>query len=536
MADEPVRSERTRYEDESGAEGPAPAVAPLAVPVAGATNGDQPVEGLSAALEKSRRAGKLTKRERRLLKDAHRPLDSWERYRALTDVLDDENDLVDLADHKARFALVIMAALNVLLFFVAARTDIVKDLPPWAHVWLAGFLVIYVLLALYFFIQAIETLRPRKSQPQVSNASDLGVEEQPPGIRFYEDILARDLENYRRSWRDVHLGQLNNELAVQAHALAQINHIKYGALRRLYMGLKVLTLLAVVLVALAGLASFIGTAKAGKNGRKNAQVLGTPSRHATSDVREPSGVAFHPGLGHLFVVGDEGSLVEYDTSANVIARHAVKGNLEDVAVHPASGLVILLDEKASELLAYDPKTQRVGKRWTLDRKAILGEEPGSKNEGFEGLAFREDAGRPGGGVFYLVHQRDPAMIVTLTIDVDGPGGPVGSQSVLERWPMPGHGDLTAITFVPTLQELLVVADKEDQLLVLRLDGTLATTIPLPGQQQEGVALDPAGNLWIADDQDKSLLWMDGALGAIEKFQRDPSSYEDPLLAIEKGKK
>jgi hypothetical protein len=73
--------------------------------------------------------------------------------------------------------------------------------------------------------------------------------------------------------------------------------------------------------------------------------------------------------------------------------------------------------------------------------------------------------------------------------------------------------------------------------VLREDGTVEAEIPLPGQQQEGVALDPAGNLWIADDQDKSLLKMDGALPAIQKYLTDPAAFEDPLARLEKnGKK
>jgi uncharacterized protein YjiK len=526
MGDELGRTDRRREEDRPEGAADNGSAAAVQVPV-------QPDPGLTNLVEKARRQGKLSKKEKRLLKDAHRPLDSWERYRALTDVLDEANDLVDLADHKARFALVIMATLNVLLFFVATRTDLVEDLPGWAHVWLAAFLLVYVLLALYFFVQAIESLRPRQAQPQVSNPSDLGLDEHPLGLRFYEDILGRDVQDYRGAWRDLRIGQLNNELAVQAHALAQINHAKYSALRRLYMGLKVLTIMAVVLVALAGLANVVGTAKAGKSGRKNAQVLGTPSRHATPDVKEPSGVAFDAARSHFFVVGDEGSLVEYDTSANVVARHAaVKGNLEDVAVHPPSGLVIVLDEKESLLLAYDPNAQQVRKRWRLDRKGLLGQQPGDANNGFEGLAFREEAGRPGGGLFYLVHQRDPAMVVSITLDVNGADGAVGEQAVVERWPLPGHGDLTAATFMPTLQELLVVADKEDQLLVLRLDGTLASALPLPGLQQEGIAFDSTGTLWVADDQDKSLLWMDGALDAIGKFQREPASFQDPLSDLD----
>ncbi|HET8644981.1 MAG TPA: hypothetical protein VFO85_05805, partial [Vicinamibacteria bacterium] len=157
MADEFDRPDSGRREADDAAGGG----------VALAPPPDAETTPLTSAMEKQKNAGKLSKKERRLIKDAHRPLDSWEKYRALTDVLEEQIDLVDLADHKARFALVIMAALNVLLFFVATRTDIVEDLPGSTHVWLAGYLLVYVLVALYFFLQAVESLRPRKAQPQV---------------------------------------------------------------------------------------------------------------------------------------------------------------------------------------------------------------------------------------------------------------------------------------------------------------------------------------------------------------------------------
>jgi uncharacterized protein YjiK len=527
MADElspPDRGRRDRDTEDGGSGGTAVGVAPA----------EPSATSVGAVLERSKNFGKLSKKERRLIKDAHRPLDSWERYRALTDVLDEQVDLVDLADHKARFALVIMAALNVLLFFVATRTDIVEDLPGSSHVWLAGYLFIYVLVALYFFLQAVESLRPRKEQPHAPEPGEHLPEETPMGIRFYEDILGRDVGSYRRAWRDVGIGQLTGELAIQAHAMAAINRAKYNALRRLYMGLKILTLMAVGLVGVAALAAFVGTARAGSHGRKNSQVFGTVNRLAVSGVKEPSGVAVHAGLGHLFVVGDEGSLVELDGSGNVVRSHSVTGNLEDVAAHTPTGWLGVLDEQKSELIFYDPVARRWMKRWRLDRRALLNQEPGGPNDGFEGLAFREETGQPGGGVFYLVHQRDPAMVIAVAFDPAAHSATVGAGAVLARWPLPGHGDLTAITYSPVLQRLLVVADKEDQLLVLRADGTTESEMPLPGQQQEGVAVDGGGNLWIADDQDKSLLKMDAALAAMEKFLRNPSAFADPLASIEGG--
>ena len=94
---------------------------------------ERPVEPTTAAPTAAPaapiRRNKLSKKERKLLKDQTRALDSWERYRALTDVVEEALDLVDLADHKARFALVIMGALNALLFLLASATDVFDAIP-----------------------------------------------------------------------------------------------------------------------------------------------------------------------------------------------------------------------------------------------------------------------------------------------------------------------------------------------------------------------------------------------------------------------
>ncbi|HVD76296.1 MAG TPA: metallophosphoesterase [Vicinamibacteria bacterium] len=227
---------------------PSPPVSAPAPPVIPPTDGKQ-----------ADRKGpvKLTKKQKKLLKDSHRPLDSWERYRALTDVLDEAIDLVDLADHKARFALIIMGAINAVLFIVGTRTDVFWALPSNVRAWLSAAFVVYLVTALYFFFQAIESLRPRKSQPQVRYAGESSLEEHPLGIRFYEDILSRDVEAYRRAWREIKIGQLNAELAVQAHALAAINQAKYNALRRLYRGLHIMIFMGGGLLALAALYLFL---------------------------------------------------------------------------------------------------------------------------------------------------------------------------------------------------------------------------------------------------------------------------------------
>ncbi len=466
---------------------------------------------------------KLSKKQKKALKDASRPLESWERYRALTDVLDEAIDLVDLADHKARFALVIMAALNVVLFFVAVRTDLVKEIPRVFQPFIGVYVLAYALVALYFFLQAIESLRPRKSMPQVAPVTTRsGLEEFPLGLRFYEDILRRDVDEYKLLWKEVHVGQLNAELAVQVHAVAGINRAKYSALRRLYSGLKLMTLLAVGLVGLAALATVIGTArKVTKAATRGAKILGAAERFTSLGVKEPSGIAFYPPTGHLFVVGDEGTISELDGEAKVVNTTKIEAQVEDVTVHTPSGALILVSESRSELILYDPASHQEKKRWPLDLESILGTSITDRNQGFEGLVFRAVPGQPGGGIFYLTHQRAPAMVVALVFDPVAAPRRLGADTVVSRWSL-SFEDLTAITWSESLGKLLVLADAKDRLLVIRPeDGAVEAEIPIPGQQQEGLAVDASGALWIADDMDKSLLKIKGALTGIDSQLHGP---------------
>jgi uncharacterized protein YjiK len=466
---------------------------------------DRDQEGPEAKAER-----KALKKREKLREDAHRPLDSWERYRALTDVMDDAMELVDLADHKARFALVIMAALNVAIFFVATRADLAGRLPVRWQPWLAAYFLVYVLVALYFFLQAIESLRPRKNQPRVRYFGEAGLEEHPLGLRFYEDILTRDLEAYRRAWREIRIGQLSNEVAVQAHALAEINRAKFRALGRLYVGLQVMTLMGVGLVGLAAILTLNASAapSAGQPG------LGPAHRLAVPGVAEPSGIAFHPTLEKWFVVGDEGTLAELDADGRVLRVDPVRGNLEGLTVHGPSGALLLLDERAAEIVVWDPLAHREQRRIRLDRGGLLGRLPGDANSGFEGVAFREQAS---GGTLYLLHQRAPALMVVASFDLGRIGETLGAEAVTARWPMAGRGDLTDVSFTTDLGgRLLVLADKKDRLVVLEPDaGQVVAELKVPGRQQEGVSLGPDGALWLADDQDKSVLRIDGALGLIE---------------------
>jgi hypothetical protein len=213
-------------------------------------NDDAVTGGAREETKAEKKARKRAEKAQELAEDAHRPLDSWERYRALCDALKEANDLVDLADHKARFALVIMGALNAVLFIVATRGQFASAVPPAVQAWLGAALVIYALVAAYFFLQAIEALRPRRFETRQLVSGGAG-EDTPLGLRFYADVLVRDPAAYAAAWQGVNIGQLNAEVARQIYAVSRINDAKYAALRRLYSGLRAMTLAGAAFLVIA---------------------------------------------------------------------------------------------------------------------------------------------------------------------------------------------------------------------------------------------------------------------------------------------
>jgi len=476
---------------------------------------------------------KRRRKDAKLLAEQARALDPWERYRTLVDTLEEAMDLVELADRKARFALVIMGALNLAFFFLVTRSELVDALPTMLRAFLGFYLLIYAGVALFFFLEAIEALKPRRFRPHLPYPGEAGAEHFPEGLRYYEDVVLRDLEAYRRAWREVRFGQLNAELAVQNHVMARINLDKYRSLRRLYGGLRVLTLLAgglLAALALSMLASQnpapvpvsaepqanqspgVVAASSGAAESLEIRALGAPVP-VPAQLREASGIAWHPALARFFAVGDRGSLVEIDAAGQLLRTHRVKGNLEDVTVHAPSGRLVLLAEKKGELVVWDPATSSETARFPLDVAAVLGREPADRNQGFEGVTFQPDADLAGGGSFFLVHQRKPARLVALSFDPTAAARTIGAADVSSRHALKPYEDLTAVVWSEPLGRLLVIAESDDRLLLVSPAGTITGTWQLAGGRQEGLAFDPEGSMWVADEL-QGLFKIPGALAAL----------------------
>ena len=191
----------------------------------------------------------LRKKDVKRLLDMSRPLDAWERYRALNDAMDEAYDVIDMSIREARFALLLMGGLNAVVVVAATRSDLVAVFNPQQKIWAGSLLGIYGICAVYFLLQAIEALRPGKFRPHLGEWPETS-DDFPKRVRYYEDVIERDVQSHWQAWREVQIGQLNAELAVQLHSMCLKSNVKRAALRRLYAGLRVMTLLVAGLVVL----------------------------------------------------------------------------------------------------------------------------------------------------------------------------------------------------------------------------------------------------------------------------------------------
>jgi uncharacterized protein YjiK len=273
------------------------------------------------------------------------------------------------------------------------------------------------------------------------------------------------------------------------------------------------------LIALAGLG---GASAATARAAAAAGDLPAATAVAVEGLREASGIAWNATNKRLYVVGDRGSLVELDPSGKPLHRWPVAGNLEDVAVHLPSGLLVLVDETKRELIVFDPQKGAESARVAIDAEALLGAEEKRSNLGFEGIAFRPDRARPGGGVFYLTHQSRPARLVLVQFDPAKPPRQLGADALVAHRRLAGWDDLRGITWCEPLGSLLVIARRANRLLLVSPEGEVQADVALPGRQREGLALTPDGALWMADDRE-GLFRIDGARAALAAVARQRSA-------------
>jgi hypothetical protein len=206
----------------------------------------EPAEAIPHETEEAER---IRRRERKRVHDAERQLDGWERYKALVDASDEAYELIDISNREARFALILMGALNAVALVLLTRADALSVLPARERYWMVSMFVIYIVMAVGFLLQAIEALRPGRFRPRIWDWKG-GDDDRPVGVRYYEDVIQQSAAEHWTAWQHVRLSQLNAEISVQVHSLSMKNHAKHVAIRRLYSGLRIMALVLGCLISL----------------------------------------------------------------------------------------------------------------------------------------------------------------------------------------------------------------------------------------------------------------------------------------------
>jgi hypothetical protein len=190
---------------------------------------------ISSVPEQDRKA---RKREAKLRRDARRPPDSYERFKIMLDVLGEQRHVVDMEDHRARYSMIIMGAINAAMYLLATRVVHSGELAGGAEVWVVLVGLAYAAASVLFILAVIDCLRPRSLERK--------------GLLHWEGALMHDLAEYETAWRDVRMDQLNREAVHIAHLLARMIEEKYQANRRLYRWLTVLIVLGAVVLGILG--------------------------------------------------------------------------------------------------------------------------------------------------------------------------------------------------------------------------------------------------------------------------------------------
>jgi len=233
---------------------------------------------------------------------------------------------------------------------------------------------------------------------------------------------------------------------------------------------------------------------------------GSPGFHGNIDrqeIKDPSGICYHPRRKTLFVVSDEGEIFEIQTDGTPLFRQRVPGDLEEVTLNPATGLLYIAVEGDDIILEYDPDKREVTRRFPVNREYkgdpnFLQKQTGRYDNGIESLAFVPDEKHPEGGTFYAGNQEDPPCIMELLVPLKSSRAPQAEARIMRVLPTKMR-DPSAMHYDEKTKIFYVVSDSDNVLLELTLDGRITKEWAFPGDAQEGLTWDESGHFYIAQD-------------------------------------
>jgi uncharacterized protein YjiK len=218
---------------------------------------------------------------------------------------------------------------------------------------------------------------------------------------------------------------------------------------------------------------------------------------------EPSGICFHPTRKTLFVVSDEGEVTEIEKDGTPVFKTKIPGDLEGITVDQKSGLLYLIKEGDDVILEFDPDEKEIIRTFPLNRAYrgdpnFIEKAKGRFDNGIESIVFVEDEKHPEGGTFYVGNQWDPPCIMEVQVPLKSAQERTAEAYILRVLPLK-LDDPAALLYDPKTGLLNVVSDADNILVEITLDGRILREYAFLGDNQEGIARDDEGYLYIAQD-------------------------------------
>jgi uncharacterized protein YjiK len=219
---------------------------------------------------------------------------------------------------------------------------------------------------------------------------------------------------------------------------------------------------------------------------------------------EPSGICWHSQRKTLFVAGDEGDICEIKPGGSLVKQKRIRdgADFEGITHDPATGLLYLAVEEAESIVEVDPETFAILREFSIPRefegKTLLR----AGGEGIEAITFVPDAEHPEGGVFYVANQAftlSDEEDISAVFQVDVPLRTRAGAARITGYFAPGIIDLSGLHYDPATDHIIVIGDATNLMLEYSRDHRLLHVYALPGDNQEGVTVDPDGFIYIAQD-------------------------------------
>jgi uncharacterized protein YjiK len=222
--------------------------------------------------------------------------------------------------------------------------------------------------------------------------------------------------------------------------------------------------------------------------------------------KEPSGIVFHPQRGTLFAVGDGGDVCEIKTDGTLVKQKLIcEADFEGIACDPSTGLLYIAIEGEERIVEVNPDSFEMLREFDIPRtfqgKTVLKE----GGQGIEGITFVPEDNHPEGGTFYITNQSfDPedmeelSAVFQIKLPLKSGSGEKLKAEII-RYFSPGVTDLSGIHYDSISRRLCVISDANNVFLEITITGEIADFYTFPGRDQEGIAMDPEGFLYIAQD-------------------------------------